>query len=58
MGLDTGVVDVGAAETHNLATVVHGILTAATVREESRGAHTRPDFPKLDDALRVRFVLR
>ena len=42
MGLDRGVVDVGAAETHNLATVAHGILTAATVREESRGAHAAP----------------
>ncbi len=58
MGLDRGVVDVSAAETHNLATVAHGILTAATVREESRGAHTRSDFPKLDDTMRVRFVLR
>ena len=58
MGLDQGAVDASAAETHNLATVAHGILTAATVREESRGAHTRSDFPKLDDALRVRFVLR
>jgi L-aspartate oxidase len=58
MALHAGVTDAAAAETHNLATVAHGILAAATVREESRGAHTRSDFPKLDETMRVRFVLR
>jgi L-aspartate oxidase len=56
--LHAEVIDSAAAETHNLATVATGILAAATVREESRGAHTRSDFPKLDEAMRVRFVLR
>src|SRR6185295_13611573 len=37
MALHAGVTDAAAAETHNLATVAHGILAAATVREESRG---------------------
>ncbi len=52
------VLDARAAETRNLADVAHGILAAATVRQESRGAHTRSDFPKVDEALRVRLVLR
>jgi L-aspartate oxidase len=52
------VLDALAAETRNIADVAHGILAAATVRQESRGAHTRTDFPKIDEALRVRLVLR
>ncbi len=52
------VVDVRAAETRNLADVAHGILATAAVREESRGAHTRTDFPEVDEGLRVRLVVR
>jgi L-aspartate oxidase len=50
--------DAESAENRNLADVAHGILAAATAREESRGAHTRTDFPALDEAMRVRLVLR
>jgi L-aspartate oxidase len=50
--------DATAAEDRNLADVAHGIVAAATVREESRGAHTRTDFPGLDEAMRVRLVVR
>ena len=34
------------------------IVTAAAVREESRGSHTRRDFPKTSDEFLGRFVLR
>ena len=50
--------DAESAENRNLADVACGILAAATAREESRGAHTRTDFPALDEAMRVRLVLR
>jgi len=45
-------------EVANLATVAHAVLTAATERQESRGAHTRLDFPDLDGALHCRLVLK
>jgi len=50
----------GAAlwEVRNLATVAGAVLAAATAREESRGAHTRIDFPDRDDALCCRLVVR
>jgi aspartate oxidase len=50
--------DAGGAENRNLADVAYGILVAATARRESRGAHTRTDFPSVDEAMRVRLVLR
>jgi L-aspartate oxidase len=40
----------------NLATVGWALLAAATAREESRGCHTREDFPDLDPSLSVRFI--
>ena len=43
-------------ELANLATVAWALLRAATEREESRGAHTRTDFPATDDAQRHRLV--
>lgn len=49
---------VGWAELRNLAQLGHGLIRAATAREETRGAHTRDDFPALDPALRARFLLR
>jgi L-aspartate oxidase len=44
-------------EVRNLVEVARGTLAAATVREESRGAHTRADFPASDPALRRRLLL-
>jgi L-aspartate oxidase len=43
-------------ELRNLATVGRLLCAAATAREESRGAHTREDFPTTRDDLRVRLV--
>ena len=45
------------AELRSLAEVALAITTAATRREESRGAHTRADFPDRSDAFRRRMVL-
>lgn len=47
-----------ALEVTNLATVGRALLRAATFREESRGAHTRSDFPTTRDDLRARIVLQ
>ena len=44
-------------EFRNLATVARCLLAAAITREESRGAHTRQDFPELDEELRLRLVV-
>ena len=45
-------------ELRNLATVGRALLRAAEVREESRGCHTREDFPDRDPAFQLRLVLR
>jgi L-aspartate oxidase len=45
-------------EVCNLATVALGLVTAARAREESRGAHTRTDFPETADDFCVRLVLQ
>ena len=45
------------AEVRNLAIVARALVVAATAREESRGAHTRTDFPLTDPAQRYRLVL-
>jgi L-aspartate oxidase len=48
---------VEVAEIRNLAEVAAGMTQAALAREESRGAHTRSDFPDRDDEhFRVRLV--
>jgi L-aspartate oxidase len=44
------------AEVRNLADVAACIVRAAMAREETRGAHTREDFPETDPALRARFL--
>jgi aspartate oxidase len=49
---------VPGCEVLNIARVAQAIVTAATAREESRGAHTRADFPDSRDEFRGRIVLR
>ncbi|MEA3078498.1 MAG: L-aspartate oxidase [Actinomycetota bacterium] len=44
-------------ELANLVTAGLGLLAAATAREESRGAHTRTDFPETSPAFQRRLVL-
>ena len=44
-------------EVANLIEVARGLLAAAAAREESRGAHTRTDFPETSDDFRCRLVL-
>jgi L-aspartate oxidase len=40
----------------NLVEVATAVLTSATAREESRGCHTRADFPETSPAFRIRLV--
>jgi L-aspartate oxidase len=47
---DGGVPGTEAWETTNLLTVAAALVQAATLREETRGAHWRDDFPERDDA--------
>jgi L-aspartate oxidase len=44
-------------EMRNLITVAAAIVRAATVRDESRGCHTRADHPDADPSWRVRLVV-
>ena len=46
-----------AWELRNLATVGRALCAAALAREESRGAHTRSDFPALRDDLQHRLII-
>jgi L-aspartate oxidase len=54
---DTGGEGPAVAELRNLVEVGWGLVAAATAREESRGAHTRLDFPATVDAFRHRHIL-
>ena len=47
---------VAGQELLNLATVGAALCTAASARTETRGAHSREDFPELSEDLVVRFV--
>jgi L-aspartate oxidase len=49
--------DPKAWELRNLATVGRALCTAALAREESRGAHTRSEFPDARPELRLRLLL-
>ncbi|HWS47186.1 MAG TPA: L-aspartate oxidase, partial [Acidimicrobiia bacterium] len=49
---------IASYEVINLLRVSRTIVAAAQAREESRGAHTRSDFPNTADALAGRFVVR
>lgn len=53
---DGNVDPVAATELSNLVTLAHGLVTAATAREESRGTHWRDDHPDTDAAFRVRYL--
>jgi L-aspartate oxidase len=44
-------------ELRNLLAVGQALLSSATAREESRGNHTRTDFPETDPAFKRRLVL-
>jgi L-aspartate oxidase len=48
--------DAATGELANLLSVAEALLEAARRREESRGAHTRADFPDVDPAWRCRLV--
>jgi L-aspartate oxidase len=48
---------VATFEVLNILRVARGIVAAATAREESRGAHTRGDYPQTSDEFAGRFVL-
>jgi L-aspartate oxidase len=49
---------VDACELRNLATVGSALVAAAAAREESRGCHTRRDFPATSPDMARRLVLR
>jgi L-aspartate oxidase len=44
-------------ELRNLATVAQAVIVAALARQESRGSHTRIDFPDTREQWRVRSVI-
>jgi L-aspartate oxidase len=44
-------------ELRNLATVGRALIAAASVREESRGAHTRTDFPDRSARFQLRLIV-
>ncbi|MBK5287602.1 MAG: L-aspartate oxidase [Acidimicrobiia bacterium] len=46
VAIDVGAHDVGSFEVRNLLTVARALAAAALAREESRGTHTRLDFPE------------
>jgi L-aspartate oxidase len=48
---------VDVCEVRNLAAVGAALVAAAEAREESRGCHTRTDFPETSPALARRFVI-
>jgi len=50
--------DMGTYEVCNLLRVSRAIVASALARQESRGAHTRRDYPRSSDELRGRFVSR
>ena len=45
------------SELANLLTVARALVAAATVREESRGAHNRTDFPETSAEFRLRLIV-
>ncbi|HXY45302.1 MAG TPA: L-aspartate oxidase [Acidimicrobiales bacterium] len=51
-----GAATVAEAELANLLALGRSLVEAATLRQESRGAHTRADFPETSSGFRKRFV--
>jgi L-aspartate oxidase len=47
----------GREELRNLGTVGWAVLGSAAARTESRGCHTREDYPERDPSLQVRLVV-
>ncbi len=56
--LDPSSSDPGACELRNLAQIGRVLVAAAAARTESRGTHTRVDFPETDPRQRHRQVVR
>jgi L-aspartate oxidase len=56
-GIPSPAVGPRLCELANLVEVARALLTAASLRTESRGAHTREDHPDTDPAQRHRIVL-
>jgi L-aspartate oxidase len=57
-GLDASDDHRSAWEVRNLLAVGRAVVTAASAREESRGCHTRTDYPHADPAPARRLVIR
>ena len=49
--------DLASWELRNLVTVGGALCAGALAREESRGCHTRTDYPDRRDDLRLRFII-
>src|SRR5207342_313003 len=58
VAIDVDARDVATHEVRNLLSVARALVASARAREESRGTHTRLDFPETSDALAGRFVTR
>ena len=56
--IDVDARDVPAHEVRNLLAVARVLVAAACAREESRGTHTRLDFPETSEVYSGRFVTR
>jgi L-aspartate oxidase len=55
VAIDVGAHDAASYELRNLLTVARSLVASALAREESRGTHTRLDFPETSAALAGRF---
>jgi L-aspartate oxidase len=58
VAVDVDAHDVATHEVRNLLAVARALVASAQAREESRGTHTRLDFPETSEALAGRFVTR
>ena len=47
----------GAWEVRNLVDLARAVVCVGAYRQESRGAHTRRDFPDLAEAFKARIIL-